>query len=315
MIPKRLPNAAVRIIALSLTALLGALVAAMLAPESAARFEILLWLLAITPAFLLAYYRGWNGVATGLAGCMVGLVAIQFVATAIGQDVQDWGLVLRVLLVFLGTLVGVGWLAELLYRARYRLDQLELTDALTDLPNGRHAMVVLEREFAGAMRGRPLHLVLIEPDDPKQFRSRHGEAAYERALAEFGRLLKENTRRMNFSARIGNERFLSLLCSGGPDGALIFVRRLQSALALTPAAAAGFTVSAGIATYQSGMNSPRDLLQAADLALYHAQQQGRGSARIYEPMSSRTEEIKESLRQVREMLSKTRQLGFERPAL
>jgi len=314
MMRKPLPNAAVRIIALSLAALMGALVAAMLAPESAARFEILLWLLAITPAFLLSYYRGWSAVATALAGCMVALVAIQFAATAMGRDVQDWGLVLRILLVFLGTSVGVGWLSELLYRAQYRLDQLELTDALTDLPNGRHAMVVLEREFAGAMRGRPLHLMLIEPDDYKQFRNRHGEAACEQALAELGRLLKQNTRRMNFSARIGNERFLSLVCSGGPDGALIFARRLQSALALTPAAAAGFTVSVGIATYQAGMNSPRDLLQAADLALYQAQQQGKGSARIYEP-TNRAEEIKDSLRQVREMLGKTRQLGFDRPAL
>ena len=314
MIRKRLPHVAVRIIVLSLTALLGALVAAVVAPESAARFEILLWLLAITPAFLLSYYRGWSGVATGLAGCMVGLVAIQFVATAMGHDVQDWGLVLRILLVFLGTAVGVSWLSELLYRAQYRLDQLELTDTLTDLPNGRHAMVVLEREFAAAMRGRPLHLVLIEPDEYKEFRKRHGEAAYERALAEFGRILKENTRRMNFSARIGNDRFLSLLCSGGPDGAMIFVRRLQSALALTAAAAEGFTVSAGIASYQPGMNSPRDLLQAADLALYQAQQQGRGSARIYEP-TSRAADLKESLRQVREMLGKTQQLGFDRPVL
>src|SRR5690606_10580255 len=109
MLPKPLPNAAVRVLSLSVAALLGALMAAMLAPEHAARFEILLWLLAITPAFLLAYYRGWNGVATALAGSMVALVAVQFAATAMGRDVQDWGLVLRLLLVFLGTSVGVGW--------------------------------------------------------------------------------------------------------------------------------------------------------------------------------------------------------------
>lgn len=315
MLPKPLPNAAVRVLALSLAALMGALMAAMLAPDTAARFEILLWLLAITPAFLLSYYRGWSAVATALAGCMVALVVIQFTATALGRDVENWGLVLRILLVFLGTSVGVGWLSELLYRAQNRLDQLELTDTLTDLPNGRHAMVVLEREFAGATRGRPLHLVLIEPDDYKQFRNRHGQAGFEQALAELGRLLKQNTRRMNFSARIGNERFLSLICSGGVDGASIFARRLQSALSLTPAAAAGFTVSVGIATYQPGMDTPRDLLQAADLALYQAQKQGRGSLRVYEP-PNRAEEIRDSLRQVRDILGRTTtQLGFDRPGL
>ncbi|HEY8468630.1 MAG TPA: GGDEF domain-containing protein [Longimicrobiales bacterium] len=312
MLPKRLPNVVMRALSLSLAALAAALLAATLAPEAAARYEVLLWLLAITPAFLLAYYRGWNGVATALAGCMVALVVIQFAASMMGREIQDWGLALRIMLVFLGTSAGVGWLSELLYRARRRLDELELTDELTGLPNERHAMVMLEREFAGATRGRPLHVVLFDVDDYKRFRDKYGQKAYEDALKDLGRILKESTRRMNFTARISDERFLSLVCSGGPDGALIFARRIQSALALTPAAPLGFTVSAGIASYHPGMESPRDLLQAADLALYQAQQQGgRGNAKVYEPLH-RLGEIKESLRQVRELLGKTRQLGFDR---
>src|SRR5690606_22943594 len=207
---------------------------------------------------------------------------------------------------------GWGWLSGLLYRAQHRLGELVLTDDLTGLPNARHAMVVLEREFAGATRGRPLHVVLFDVDEYKRFRNKYGQTACEDALRDLGRILKESTRRMNFTARIGNERFLSLVCSGGPDGALIFARRVQSALALTPAAPLGFTVSAGIASYQPGMESPRERLQAADLALYQAQQQGgSGNAKVYEP-SNKLVEIKESLRQVRELLGKTTQLGFDR---
>lgn len=42
-------------------------------PQGLADYGTLLWLLALVPAFLLAYYRGWQGAATALAAGMATL--------------------------------------------------------------------------------------------------------------------------------------------------------------------------------------------------------------------------------------------------
>ena len=49
-------------------------------PEAATDYELLLWLLALIPAFLLAYYRGWNGVAVAL---LVGMAILALVQVAV----------------------------------------------------------------------------------------------------------------------------------------------------------------------------------------------------------------------------------------
>lgn len=293
----------------SLFSLATGVLAAALAPDAAADYEILLWLLAVIPAFLVAHYRGWQGVASALAIAMVALTLVQIASTLFGPDARSWSVTVRVVLVFAGTMLAVGVLAGMLYRARDEIDRLEPNDRVTELPNHRSANAVLEREVAAALRGRPLTVVLFEIDNFRELRARHGEEGVTQVLRKFGRMLGRTTRRMNYSARLEGGRFLSILSSGHTDGARVFVRRVQSAVGLE-AGGPAFTVSAGIAAHEPGMRTADELLRAADLALYQAQQEGAGSVNVREA-AERAAAVQASLRQLRDVLGKPGRLGLE----
>lgn len=267
-----------RALAISLAALAVPVYASFAVPESAGDQGILLWLLALVPAFLLAYYRGWRGAALALAVGM-GILAVSQVALELtGRGVDDWQLLLAVVVAFIAISLGVGWSSELLHRARVRAEHLALTDELTGLANRRHAQVVLEQEFAAARRGRALAVVMFDLDRFKRYNDRHGHAAGDEALRGFGQILERTTRQMNLSARYGGEEFVSILSDTRLDGALAFVERVRKGLAEAALPHGGLTVSAGVAAFDPEMEAPGDLLAAADAALYRAKAAGRDRA-------------------------------------
>jgi diguanylate cyclase (GGDEF)-like protein len=263
----------------SLSAIAVAVLGAALAP-TAREYEILLWVLAMIPGFLLATHRNWSGVATALAAIMATLTLVHLGAAWVGADLVASGPTLRILLVALGTTMGVGVLAEMLQRAQVRAERLELTDDETGLPNGRHATLVLERELAGAARGRPLALVAFRIDGVARHQMRNGLQSGAAVRATFASVLRKHTRRMNFAARDG-DRFVAVLSTGDVEGAIVFARKVQSAFVLAVGPAQALTVSAGIASYDTSMAGPGALIRAADFALFQAQQEGAGAIRLH----------------------------------
>jgi diguanylate cyclase (GGDEF)-like protein len=300
MLPERLSDEAIRATGISFAAIAVAVFGAALSPH-APQHEILLWVLAVVPAFLLAYHRGWSGIATVLAAVMAALTAVHAGAGWLRVDMATTGPVLRILLVAIGTTAGVGALAELLQRARVRAERLELTDPETGLPNGRHASLVLEREHAGAVRGRDLILVAFQIDEITRHQLKNGRRGAGAVRRTFAGVLRKQTRRMNFSARDG-DRFLTVLASGNADGAAAFVRRVQSAFAAAVGPGQILTVSAGIAPYDASMMEPAALVRAADFALFQAQQEGPGSVRVHQrrDKARQAEELLTSMRGLRE---------------
>ncbi len=267
-----------RALALSLSALVVPVVGALAFPEQLGEFSALLWLLALVPAFLLAYYRGWRGVATSLALGMAILSLTQVAASLLDRQVPD--ILLGVVVTYLGISLAIGWVTERLHRDRAAVEELAFTDILTGLPNRRHAQVFLENEFGAAERGRLLSVVLFDLDRFKEYNDQHGHAAGDEALRMFSTILTRTTRRMNLSARFGGEEFLSILAGSDSEGALIFAERVRAGLRASPLPHGPLTVSAGVATYHPGMTSPDELLTAADRAMYRAKQDGRDCVRV-----------------------------------
>ena len=248
--------------------------------------QLLLWLLALVPAFLLAYYRGWRGVATALAMGMVGLTLSNLGTLVMGRPLGDSLVVAGVVIAFLAMSLGIGFLSDLLHEARARAEQLALTDDLTGLANRRHARMVLEREFAAAQRGRPLSVVMFDLDRFKSFNDRHGHRAGDGAIRAFGETLGRGTRLMDLSARYGGEEFLTILSSSAIDGAHAFAGRVRAAFAAHPGNVDGLTVSAGLASYAPAMQSVDDLVVAADQAMYAAKQAGRDRVHSSQEMAA-----------------------------
>lgn len=269
-----------RALALSLAALVVPVIGAFWTPRVFEDHAALLWLLALVPAFLLAYYRGWTGVATALAAGMATLSLTQVVATWIGRPVPD--LLLGVVVAYIAIALGIGWLAELLHRDVDAVEDLAFTDVFTGLPNRRHARIFLENEFAAAERGRLLSVALFDLDDFESYNERHGSEAGDRALRSVAELLAEHTRQMNLTARFGGEEFLSVLSGSGEEGAMIFADRIRSEVKRHPLPEGRLTVSVGIAAYHPHMRGPDELLAAADHALYRAKNDGRDCVRIFQ---------------------------------
>ena len=268
-----------RALILSCAALLVPMAGAFLLPQGLADYGTLLWLLALVPAFLLAYYRGWQGAATALAAGMASLSLTAAVAVWLGRAVPD--LLLGVVVGYVAIALGIGWLAERLHRDRDEVEDMAFTDILTHLPNRRHARVFPENEFAAGERGRLLSVVLFDLDGFKEFNDRHGHQAGDDALGAFADILTRTTRRMNLSARFGGEEFLSVLAGSDAEGAMVFADRVRMALVARDLGEMGLTVSAGVATHHPTMRSPDELLAAADYALYQAKREGRNCVRLF----------------------------------
>lgn len=271
------------ILALAFSALLVPVAATLVVPESGADFGVLLWLLSLLPAFLLAFYRGWRGVTRALAAGMGILIAVQLILLLLGRRVGNWPLLVGVTLAYLGIALAVGFLSEMLHRERIRAEKLALTDELTDIPNRRYLRLYLQTEFAAAQRGRPLVVVYFDIDRFKQYNDRYGHHAGDDALRTFGQVLLSQTRSMNLSGRYGGEEFVSVLSSCEVAGALVFVDRIKKKFGEAELPHGRLTVSAGVAAFDASMQTPDDLLRAADTVLYEAKRGAGDAVRVHSP--------------------------------
>src|SRR6266550_1196958 len=134
-------------------------------------------------------------------------------------------------------------------------------------------------------RKRAEHQLLHE-DGFKAVNDRLGHAAGDRLLTEIAGRLRTCVRPGDVVARLGGDEFTLLLdeITGLADGERT-ARRIQDALAV-PIALEGqdivATASIGVVLSGSHYTRPQDLLHDADLAMYHAKQQGRARFQVFE---------------------------------
>ena len=273
-------------LALCAAALLVPAITTLAFPSALSERGMLVWLVLLVPAFLLSFFRGWRGVATALAAGMAVLVLVQVTLIGLGRTVGNGPLLVGVICAYILIALAVGFLSDRLHEEREHAEELALTDELTAMPNRRHVRLILEREFAAAVRGRPLVVVLFDMDAFKIYNDRHGHAAGDEALRLFSTVLARETRAMNISGRWGGEEFISVLSQADVAGSLVFIERVRGKLRDAPPLAGPLTVCAGLAPYLPSMLTPEDLIAAADAALYQAKRAGRDSVRMHQPMQA-----------------------------
>jgi diguanylate cyclase (GGDEF)-like protein len=198
----------------------------------------------------------------------------------VGRQMPD--MLIGVVIAYVAISLGIGWLAESLHQERAVVEDMAFTDQLTRLPNRRHGRVLLENAVAAAERGQGLPLLLFDLDNFKKFNDRFGHPAGDTALREFGGILERATRRMDVSARFGGEEFVSVPTSTHTTGPMIFGDRIRAALSEAELSVGyELTVNAGVATFDSGMSAPDELLAAAGRALYQAKSASRNCVRLF----------------------------------
>ncbi|GII02851.1 histidine kinase N-terminal 7TM domain-containing diguanylate cyclase [Planobispora takensis] len=168
---------------------------------------------------------------------------------------------------------------ETIEALRADLAEQAVRDTLTGLYNRRHLMEVLAREIPrAAAEGTSLSLALVDVDHFKRINDTYGHDAGDVVLTHVAGLLAGEVRHGDVVVRYGGEEFVLLLPGAGAEDARARLDDLRRRTGRTPAEAEGHslpvTFSAGVAALAPGQG-PRDLLRAADRALYEAKRLGR----------------------------------------
>lgn len=179
-------------------------------------------------------------------------------------------------------------LYEQLRQDNQDLQALALTDSLTGLANRRQFDRYFDAEWQRLARERqPLTLILCDIDYFKRYNDFYGHPMGDICLTKVSEVLTSCIRRpADLVARYGGEEFAVVLPNTGTEGGHNVAHAIQRQLkqVAVPHATSdvddNVTLTMGIATViPKHQLASQDLLQAADLALYHAKQQGRD--RIY----------------------------------
>ncbi|MEH1166664.1 diguanylate cyclase [Micromonospora sp. CPCC 205539] len=192
-------------------------------------------------------------------------------------------------LVTLRTFAGHAAVAVDNVRVHEEAQRLSLTDPLTGLWNYRYLGESIRREVERASRfGRMLSVLALDLDRFKDVNDTYGHAAGDTVLAEFARRVRGEIREVDLAFRQGGEEFVLLLPETDARGAAIVAERLGAAVRDTPIAVEAYagpivvTVSVGIAVYPDHGSTGREVLDAADNALYVAKAAGRDTYRVAE---------------------------------
>ncbi len=162
-----------------------------------------------------------------------------------------------------------------------RLRHLSVRDGLTDLFNHRHSMELIASEFERVGRyAGGVSVVMIDIDHFKRVNDDHGHQVGDTLLRETARLMSQALRTVDSLGRYGGEEFVAVLPHTGHDEALHIAERLRRVIEehvfQVGPRTLRITISLGVACFPSKqVDSPSDLVNEADRALYQAKQSGR----------------------------------------
>lgn len=178
---------------------------------------------------------------------------------------------------FLNLFVGQIELAVTIAGLFEQIREQAITDSLTGLYNRRHFDQCLTLEADRSLRlKQPFTLVTLDLDHLKFINDTYGHPAGDAAICHIGKILKQNARSVDIPARFGGEEFAVILPGIDIDGGLIAAERLRIAIEAEPTEGIGvITASIGVATFLKHTESPGELLELVDQAMYKAKRNGR----------------------------------------
>jgi diguanylate cyclase (GGDEF)-like protein len=172
-------------------------------------------------------------------------------------------------------------------KLRVELREQAICDPLTGLYNRRYMEESLSRELFRSQRQKTeLCIAIIDIDHFKQVNDSFGHGAGDLVLREVGRILEEHLRNTDITCRYGGDEFLLVLPDSSSDDTY---QRLEQIRLLIKEQAIRYgekllnpiTVSIGIAAAAEHSFIARELIRAADEALYTAKQIGNDQVFIH----------------------------------
>lgn len=166
-------------------------------------------------------------------------------------------------------------------KLRESLYDQSIHDPLTKLYNRRYLDEMLTRELQLAIRDKKsLCVTMIDIDHFKEFNDKNGHEAGDVVLQFISNILKEHFRETDIACRFGGEEFLLVLLNSNISGAYLRLECIREIIKESKIFYQGellpfITISVGIAEAPLSGSTAKDIIRAADYALYSAKEGGR----------------------------------------
>lgn len=177
-----------------------------------------------------------------------------------------------------------------------RYEELSIIDELTRLHNRRFFFPETRAALAQAIRyERPLSLLMMDVDHFKIINDRYGHAVGDEVLRDIAKTFSCEARDVDILARFGGEEFVLALPETDESGAMVMAERIRKKIEALHWEAdgkrIGVTITIGITELENRSSNDYvgvldELIQQADLALYHGKDNGRNQFNTYSDIAS-----------------------------
>lgn len=169
-----------------------------------------------------------------------------------------------------------------------KLYELATKDGMTKLYIYRHFYTLLENEIRRCSRyNRNMSLIMMDIDNFKRINDTYGHLTGDAILKRLAAVLQETVRKIDIPARYGGEEFVVILPETDKEEAVKIAERIRKNVAaivvkvnetedLSP------TISMGVAQYTTDGKEAKELINAADTALYYSKHNGKNMVSTYE---------------------------------
>ncbi|HHT9146981.1 MAG TPA: diguanylate cyclase [Candidatus Wunengus sp. YC61] len=168
------------------------------------------------------------------------------------------------------------------------VQQLAITDGLTDLSNHKEFQRRLDENIEGSKRYHyTISLLMIDIDHFKKFNDTYGHQVGDQVLKIIADVIKSQVRTVDVCARYGGEEFVVIVRDDDTSHPLILAERIRSAVYSYPIKHDGIrsqlSVSIGVVCFPKDADNAEGLIKRADEALYVAKETGRNKVCCYKP--------------------------------
>lgn len=175
------------------------------------------------------------------------------------------------------------------HRKAEAYQRMSLTDPLTGLPNRRYLADRLFEEVERSKRySTPMSFMIIDVDRFKEYNDFYGHTNADRVLVKTAQILRSSIRAIDMSARFAGDEFCIVLPETDLHASARIAERLRHAVSEAEFQSEQgdvmrrVTLSIGVSSFSPSRQSPLEIIEAADRALYQAKMRGRNCVSIYE---------------------------------
>ena len=169
-----------------------------------------------------------------------------------------------------------------------KLYELATKDGMTKLYIYRHFYTLLENEIRRCSRyKRNASLIMMDIDNFKRINDTYGHLTGDIILKRLAATLQETVRKIDIPARYGGEEFVVILPETDKKDACVIAERIRQnvekiTVQVNETETLSPSISIGVAQFSTDGQEPKELINAADTALYFSKHNGKNMVSIYE---------------------------------